>query len=126
MPFDSTENWPWAEQNLTGAQIDRFRRLLAWLDTGGDDKRLFDYHIWHCGTSACIGGWLEFDLFGNTDNSLHILFQACGIPRTLGDDLFYGGMVYQITTPIAAACVRGMLATGRVDWQSAIEQQAIN
>lgn len=113
--------YPWAEKYLTEDQQRIWQRLLVWLDAGGDEQCRFDYKNWNCGTSACIGGWLEA-LFGRIAYQLEVLAEKVGLLPEEAEVLFFHGFQdYDRgpTTVMAASCVRHMLATGEVNWVKA-------
>lgn len=131
MPYDASPEFP----NALGLSPENYaimQELLAWLDTGGDDLLRFDYNYWlvkpegTCSTAACIGGWLAWRIWGDDiENYAHErdLPDRLGISEKLAYDLFYGGLSRKshpiASSPIAARCVRNLLATGEVDWDRA-------
>lgn len=117
--------------NLTPEVLGLFDQVLVWLDNGGDEQHPYNYSVWgneYCGTSACIGGMLELLAFGDTSRDISVVYSHLGLPRDLGDALFFQGSAemanWDVPADIAASCVRHMLATGEVDWQLAIERAA--
>jgi hypothetical protein len=120
MPFDSEGYRPNA-LNLTPEIVSViYDELLPWLDNGGDDWCTFDYNVWEwCGTSACIGGWLETRLFGRTSSQpVWDLYKRLGLPEEVGESLFFEGFD-STTADAAAACVRRLMEVGKVDWARA-------
>jgi len=128
MPFDASTFRP-NPLGLSDEALGIFDELLAWLDKGGDDQCRFDYGNWvdGCGTSACIGGWLELRIYGNALNPLSAIYGRLGLPDVLADQLFFGGaygLTYEPTPTQAAACVRHLLSAGEVDWPRALAEAA--
>jgi hypothetical protein len=124
MPFDTLDYHPWAEANLTAEQRGIWAELLAWLDTGGDDRQRFRYPTWYCGTHACIGGWLDVRVHGEATWEWGNVGTAAGLSVDCSFPMFFKGFDFDgmdPTAPIAASCVRHLLATGEIDWPRAFE-----
>jgi hypothetical protein len=114
MPFDAT---PDAEVTARDRMI-RLRDTIAGLP---DD--LFDMRHWHCGSAACIGGWVE-NLFFKRTVSESTAGEIIGLSLEQADDLFYPppGIVPEgyggITRAHAVAVLDHYLATGEIDWSA--------
>jgi hypothetical protein len=88
----------------------------------------FSMSVWRCGTTACIGGWVE-TLHGEPHKLFH---GSVGVAKVLGisyeqaEALCYPGALciglYEDITPAEAAdTLRRLAATGKVEWK--IERQ---
>ena len=142
MPFDNTEEWTWAEQNLAPEHVALFRRLVAWLDAGGDEQCKFNYSIWECGTAACVGGWLDIQLFGpeykgdNLNSRIEEVVDILDMDPTKLSVLFLDGYLGWYENGVrfsrtaradeAASCVRHFMRTGEVDWERAFKECALD
>jgi hypothetical protein len=78
---------------------------------------------WHCGTTGCIAGWAHH-LFGGgketafTDDLQFDARELLDLPFEIADDLFVpgGGYLRDIKPAKAAAVLRHLAETGKVDW----------
>jgi hypothetical protein len=128
-----------------------WNKLLEWLDTPAKrkDTRQFNMNQWfrvnsgldklpvhECGTTCCIGGYVNLLVAPKNNVVVHSAFgprnirseitaqEALGIDRPTASSLFYpGGFHYlldidweAITKKQAAKVVRHFLETGTVDW----------
>lgn len=115
MPFDAAS----PPEVTARDRMIRLRDHLAKLPA-----KEFDMAHWHCGTTACIGGWVE-NLFCGTryvtvDGAAGALI---GLSPTESQDLFYPARfctkdfaAYEATPVQAVAVLDHYLATGEIDW----------
>ena len=120
---------------------ERFDRVLAWLDAGGDDQYSFDMNYWYrkpegCNTVCCIGGYIAIVEMGVPDTcedfpnySNEVMGNFLGISTEDAEKLFY--MVnreyelQEVTPPIAASVIRHLLETGVVDWNHGFNEETV-
>ena len=88
-----------------------------------------------CGTPACIAGWAAWEASGRQSRDLYDIYadvegqarEFLGIGYSEADVLFYPPfpVIYATVTPTeAAATLRHLAETGRVDWSVAIPASA--
>lgn len=81
----------------------------------------FDMRYWHCGTSACLGGWVENLFFDGKNTSSDVVGAKVGLDDEQSWKLFYptGVSLASITRDCAVAVLDNYLATGEIDWSVA-------
>ena len=122
------------KKQLTKEQRELWDKVLAWLDTGGDERMTFNINTvvneTPCGTSACIAGAAQ--IFSGISPrrvfNVDMAYELLGSPPEI---LFFpfdypdceGGIHSDCVTPkLAAVVCRMWLETGRVDWDSEYER----
>jgi hypothetical protein len=107
--------------------------VYDWLVAGGDEKCAFDYKLWHsdlekrrsdtprCGTSACLGGKLEFELFHNVSEMRmwQDIADKAELPRVEANKLFFHGGGSKVSPKVAAICLHNFMRDGHVMWHLA-------
>lgn len=84
----------------------------------------FDMREWDCGTSACIGGWIERLFKLDPEGHWQDTGEAVGLTRDQASELFFmDGTSFpmeKVGRREAVAVLDHYLDTGDVDWDAAI------
>ncbi len=119
--------------NLSPMNYQIMCEVYDWLVAGGDDKCAFDYRLWHsdlekrrsetprCGTAACVGGKLEWELFHNVSESRPWwdIADKLGLSHEEANKLFFHGGGPKVSPQVAAICIRNLMRYGHVAWHLA-------
>lgn len=112
--------WP----DMTPEQKTIWNSTLAWLDAGGDKQFDFNMMDWFtvrsCGTSCCIGGYIDALTLeaGDTIDARPVeeIAKAAGITNAAACRLFFRWGHTGTDTKAAAQRVRNMLRLGEIQW----------
>lgn len=112
MPFDAAPS----PETTTRDRLIRLRDIFTTLD-----PTQFAMHEWECGTTACIGGWIDrvWPSPPGDARSLEAAGELLGLDGSASWSLFIGagGLDYDDITPTTIVAVLDhLLLTGKVDW----------